>query len=119
MHRLASLLEGGLDEADHVVEDVFVTLWRRCGQLEDEVQNVRLGLLAMAWRRTGPSVEGVGGRRRHAVISALQWLPAGDREALALMVLATATLSEVAIVLQADRREVGARIRSGLRSFSV
>jgi len=105
-------------EVDHLVEDVFVTLWRRSGQLEDEVGNVRLGLLAMAWRRAGTVVEGVGASRCHAASSPLQWLPSGDREALALTVLAAATISEVAIVLQVDRREVGARLCSGLRSFS-
>lgn len=119
VHRLGSLLVADQDEVDHLVEDVFVTLWRRSGQLEDEVGNVRLGLLAMAWRRTGTVVEGVGALRRHAAISPLQWLPAGDREVLALTVLAAATITEVAIVLQADRREVCARLRSGLRSFSV
>lgn len=119
VHRLASLLVAGGEEADQLVEAVFVTLWRRSGQLEDDVENVRLGLLAMAWRRTGPVVEGVRGPGRHAAISPLQWLPAGDREALALTVLAAATITEVAIVLQADRRDVVARLRSGLRSFSV
>lgn len=119
VHRLVSLFVAGGDAVDQLVEDVFVTLWRRSGQLEDDVENVRLGLLAMAWRRTEPVVEGVGESRSHTAISPLQWLPAGDRVALALTVMAAATITEVAIVLQADRREIGARLRSGLRSFAV
>ena len=119
VHRLGCLLVADRDDVDRLVEDVFFTLWRRSGQLEDDVENVRLGLLAMAWRRTGPVVEGVGRPQDDASISPLQWLPAGEREALALTVLAAATITEVAIVLQADRREVCARLRSGLRSFSA
>ena len=117
VHRLVDVLSGDSLEADRVVEDVFVTLWHRSGRLEDEVGNVRLGLLAMARRRTGPATPadhqapGDG-----AAMSRLRRLPSRDREAVALTVLGTAMLGDVSRVLHEDGRAVGSRLRSGLRA---
>lgn len=117
VHRLVDVLSADTAEADRVVEDVFVTLWRRGGLLEDEVTTVRLGLLAMARRRTGPVTPAAGPVATDAdAMSRLRCLPPGDREAVALTVLGAATLAEVSRVLQQDRRAVGSRLRSGLRS---
>lgn len=117
VHRLVDLLSADTAKADRVVEAVFVTLWQRGGQLEDEVANVRLGLLAMARRRTGPAAPP---RRTVAsdadAMSRLGCLPSHDREAVALTVLGRATLADIGRVLQQDRRAVGSRLRSGLRS---
>lgn len=117
VHRLVDLLSADPAEADRVLEDVFVTLWRRRGRLEDEVASVRLGLLAMARRRARPATPA-----SHTVpsdadaMSRLRCLPSKDREAVALTVLGTATLGEVGRVLQQDRHAVGSLLRSGLRS---
>ena len=117
VHRLAILLSDDGAEADRVAEDVFVTLWHRSGRLEDEVANVRLGLLAMARRRTGPATQpGPPAQTDPPAMSRLRCLPSGHREVVALTVLATATLTDVADVLQEDRRAVGTRLRSGLRA---
>ena len=119
VHRLAGLLMAGAgpDEVDQVVEDVFVTLSRGGGRLEDDVDNVRLSLLAMAWRRARPATDaGACPPGDAAALARLRRLPAGQRDALALTVLGAATLTEAATVLQADRREVGALLRSGLRA---
>lgn len=117
VHRLVDLQSADTAEADRVVEDVFVTLWRRGGRLEDEVANVRLGLLAMARRRTGPAAATRGTVTTEAdAMSRLRSLPSRDREALALTVLGKATLADVGRVLQQDRRAVGSRLRSGLGS---
>ena len=118
VHRLVDLLSADTAEADRVVEDVFVTLWHRDGRLEDEVTNVRLGLLAMARRRTGPAIS--AGRTvptEADAMSRLRCLPSRDREALALTVLGKATLADVGrVLLQQDRRSVGSRLRTGLRA---
>jgi DNA-directed RNA polymerase specialized sigma24 family protein len=119
VHRLAGILMAGADpdEVDQVVEDVFVTLSRGGGRLEDCVDNVRLGLLAMAWRRARPATDsGPFPPGDGAVLARLRRLPAGQLDALALTVLGTATLTEAATVLHADRREVGARLRSAMRA---
>jgi len=100
-----------------VVADVFVTLWHRSGRLEDEVTNVRLGLLAMARRRTGPVTDVSRTIPTEGdAITRLGCLPSRDREAVALTVLGRATLTDVGRVLQQDRRAVGSRLRSGLRT---
>ena len=109
VHQLASVLSVGIDDADRIAEDVFVALWRRRGRLEDEVDNVRLGLLAMARRRSRPEPD-------PAAISGPRCLRAEEGEAIALTLLATAMLTDVAIVLQEDRRVVGSRLRAGLRA---
>jgi len=101
VHRLVSLVVADPDDVDPLVEDVFVSLSRRHGRLEDDVENVRLGLLAMAWRRSRPADDAAG---------------RGDGNALALTVLAAATLTEVAAVLQVNRRAVAAELRAGLLS---
>jgi hypothetical protein len=98
VHQLAGLFAKDSEDADRMVADVFVTLARRAGRLEDDITNVRLGLLAMAWRRASP----------------LHTLPANPRAALVLTVLAAGSLTEVARVLQADRHEVAVGLRSGL-----
>ena len=117
VHRLVDLLSANTAEADRVLEDVFVTLWHRRGRLEDEVANVRLGLLAMARRRTAGATPACRPVPTEAdAMSRLRCLPSGDREAVALTVLGTATLADVGRVLQQDRRAVGSRLRSGLRS---
>lgn len=51
-----------------------------------------------------------------AVRARLGRLASEEREALALVVLAEASLTEAAVVLQADRRTVGRRLRSALRA---
>ena len=117
VHHLVDLLSADTGEADRVVEDVFVTLWHRSGRLEDELSNVRLGLLAMARRRTGSMTP--AGRTVPTgadAISRLRCLPFRDREAVALTVLGTATLADVGRLLKQDRRAVGSRLREGLRS---
>jgi DNA-directed RNA polymerase specialized sigma24 family protein len=117
VHRLVDLLSADIAEADRVVEDVFVTLWHRSGRLEEEVANVRLGLLAMARLRTGPATP--AGRTAPAeadVMSCLRCLPSRDREVVALTVLGTATLADVGRVLEQDRRAVGSQLRTGLRA---
>jgi len=96
VHHLAGLVAADDEGADRVVEEVFVALGR-AGCLEDSIANVRLGLLAMAWRRS----------------------PAGAtsddaRQVLAITMLAGASLADVARVLQVDRRVVASRLRSGL-----
>lgn len=117
VHRLATLLSDDGAEADRVAEDVFVTLWHRSGRLEDEVANVRLGLLAMARRRTGPATHpGPPTPTDPPAMSRLRCLPSRNREVVALTVLGTATLTDVAGVLQEDRGAVGSRLRSGLRA---
>lgn len=117
VHRLATLLSDDGAEADRVAEDVFVTLWHRSGRLEDEVANVRLGLLAMARRRTGPAtLSGPPAPTDPPAMSRLRCLSSRDREVVALTVLGTATLTDVASVLQEDPRAVGSRLRSGLRA---
>lgn len=116
VHRLVDLLSADTDEADSVVEDVFVTVWRRRGRLEDDLANVRLGLLAMARRRIGAATPAVRTVSTEAdAMSRLRRLPYRDREAVALTVLGTATLADVGLVLQQDRCAVGSRLRSGLR----
>ena len=117
VHRLGCLLVADGKEVDRLVEDVFVALWRCAGRLEDDIQNVRLGLLAMAWRRTPPEAE--PGGDADGAAAAPRCLPSGDRDVLALSVLAGATLTEVALVLQADRLAVGARLRAGLRAVAL
>ena len=117
VHRLATLLSDDGAEADRVAEDVFVTLWHRGGRLEDQVANVRLGLLALARRRTGPATHPEPPAPSDPpAMSRLRCLPSRDREVLALTVLGTATLTDVAGVLQEDPRAVGSRLRSGLRA---
>ncbi|MDQ3642485.1 MAG: hypothetical protein M3450_13720 [Actinomycetota bacterium] len=117
VHRLATLLSDDGEEADRVAEDVFVTLWHRSGRLEDELANVRLGLLAMARRRTVPAPDpGPPAAIDPPAMSRLGCLPSRDREVVALTVLGTATLTDVAGVLQEDPRAVGSRLRSGLRA---
>ena len=117
VHRLATLLSSDGAEADRVAEDVFVTLWHRSGRLEDEMANVRLALLAMARRRTGPVQHaGPPAPTDPPAMSRLRCLPARDREIVALTVLGTATLTDVAGVLQEDPLAVGSRLRSGLRA---
>lgn len=117
VHGLVDLLSADTAEADRVVEDVFVTLWRRGGRLEDELANVRLGLLAMARRRARHAAPAAATVPTEAdALSRLRCLPSRDREAVALTVLGTATLADVGRVLQQDRRVVGSRLRSGLRS---
>ena len=117
VHRLVDLLSADTAEADRVVEDVFVTLWHRRGRLEDELANVRLGLLAMARRRIGPAAPaGLPAPTEADPMSRLRCLPSREREAVALTVLGTATLADVGRVLQQDRRAVGSRLRSGLRN---
>ena len=116
VHRLVDLLSADTAEADRVVEDVFVTLWHRGGRLEDDLANVRLGLLAMARRRTGAATP--AGRKVSTeadAMSRLRDLPCLDREAVALTVLGRATLTDLGRVLQQDRPAVGSRLRSGLR----
>jgi len=131
VHRLGCLFVSNSEEVDRLVENVFVTLSRRSGQLEDDVENVRLGLLAMAWRRIRPTTDGVvpcspmapAGVAQSpgdaAAIARLRGLAIGDRGALALTVLAAASLTEVAIVLEADRWAVGARLGAGLRTLGA
>jgi len=125
VHRLASLLDSDPVGAERLVEDVFVTLARRSGRLEDDVENVRLGLLAMAWRRSRPADDAVRcsppapaslarSEDDAAAIARLQSLPSKDRDALALTVLGAASLTDVAVVLAADRRAIGSRLRTGL-----
>jgi DNA-directed RNA polymerase specialized sigma24 family protein len=117
VHRLVDLQSGDTAEADRVVEDVFVTLWRRGGRLEDDVVNVRLGLLAMARRRTGPAPAARGTVPAETdAMSRLRCLPSSDREAVALTVLGKATLADLGRVLEQDRRAVGSMLRSGLGS---
>jgi len=117
VHRLVDVLSADTDEADRVVEDVFVTLWRRNGRLEDELANVRLGLLAMARRRIGPATSAGRAIPTEAdAMSRLRCLPSRDREAVALTVLGSARLADLGRVLQQDRRAVGSRLRAGLRS---
>jgi len=96
VHHLAGLVAADDEEADRVVEEVFVALGR-AGCMEDSVANVRLGLLAMAWRRSpaGTAADGA-------------------RHALAVTMLAGASLADVASVLQVDRQVVASRLRSGL-----
>lgn len=130
VHRLGGLLASDPDEAERIVEDVFVTLARRFGRLEDDVDNVRLGLLAMAWRRGRLTDDAVpsspvvpAGLARSpgdaAAIARLQSLPSEDRDALALTVLGAASLADLAVVLEADRRAVGARLRTGLHTLEA
>lgn len=111
-----------------MVEDVFVGLARRGGELDDDVTNVRLGLLAMARRRITPAPEvplapatgqAAGAHRNAAVLARLGRLASEERETLALVALAEATLTEAALVLQADRGAVGSRLRSALRCAHV
>ena len=117
VHRLVDVLSADTAEADRVVEDVFVTLWHRSGRLEDEMTNVRRGLLAMARRRTGPATPAARAVPTEAdAMARLRCLPSPDREAVALTVLGTATLADVGRVLQQDRRAVGSRLRTGLRA---
>lgn len=117
VHRLVDLLSADAAEADRVVEDVFVTLWRRHGRLEDELANVRLGLLAMARRRAEPASPARRSVPTEAgAMSRLRSIPSRDREAVALTVLGSATLTDLGRVLQQDRRAVGSRLRSGLSS---
>ena len=117
VHRLATLLSADGAEADRVAEDVFVTVWHRSGRLEDDMANVRLGLLAMARRRTGPTPPAAPPAPTDPpAMSRLRSLPSRDREVVALTVLGTATLADVAGVLQEDPRAVGSRLRSGLRA---
>jgi len=96
VHHLAGLVAADDEEADRVVEEVFVALGR-AGCMEDDVANVRLGLLAMAWRR---ALSGAA--------------PDDARDALAVTVLAGASLADVARVLQVNRQVVASRLRSGL-----
>jgi len=128
VQRLASLLVSDPDGAERLVEDVFVTLARRSGRLEDDVENVRLGLLAMAWRRSPPTDDAVrcsppapANLARSpgdaATLARLQSLPSKDRDALALTVLGAASLTDVAVVLAANRRAVSSRLRTGLRAL--
>jgi len=120
VHRLGGLLDPDSAEVDRMVEDVFVTLARRSGRLEDDVENVRLGLLAMALRRSRPPAQdGPQGSTGDALASRLQALPSADREAVALTVLAAASLSEVSVVLRSDPQAVGARLRAGLRCAAI
>jgi len=131
VRRLSSMLNTDSGAVDRIVEDVFVSLSRRAGHLEDEVGNVRLGLLAMAGRRSGQAADedsrgspgpSAGDRTSPAdgdLISRLQCLPRCNREELALTLLAEATLTDVATVLHADRSAVGARLRSSLRALAV
>ena len=117
VHRLVELLSADTAEADRVAEDVFVTVWHRSGRLEDDMTNVRLGLLAMARRRTGPATTPAGTvPTKPDAMSRLRCLPSRDREALALTVLGTATLADVGRVLQQDRPAVGSHLRSALRA---
>jgi|GEM_PF-5048918 len=96
VHRLAGLIAADDEAADGVVEEVFVALGR-AGCMEDNIANVRLGLLAMAWRRAPAGAA-----------------PDDDRDALAVTMLAGASLADVACVLQVERQVVASRLRSGL-----
>ncbi len=86
--------------------------------------HVALAMSAMSCQERGshsPAAPGAvaGSPADAAAISPLLCLPGGDREAVALTVLATARLTDVAFVLQADRRAVGSRLRAGLRSAAA
>jgi len=96
VHHLAGSVAADEEGAERVVEEVFVALGRS-GRLEDDVANVRLGLLAMAWRRApaGPASDDA-------------W------DTLAVTMAAGASLADVAGVLQVDRQVVASRLRSGL-----
>jgi hypothetical protein len=102
VHHLAGLVAEDDEGAERIVEDVFVTLARRAGRLEDDVTNVRLGLMAMVWRRASPQPR----------------LPGDTSSALAITILSAASVTEVAGVLQADRHEVAVRLRSGLAAVA-
>lgn len=96
VHHLARLGAADDEDADRVVEEVFVALGR-AGRMEDNIANVRLGLLAMAGRRA----------------------PAGAvaddaRDALAVTMLADASLADVARVLHVNRQVLACRLRSEL-----
>jgi len=96
VHHLAGLVAADDEAADRVVEEVFVAVGR-AGRMDDNLANIRLGLLAMAWRRSP-----VGAAADDA------------RDALAMTMLAGASLVEVARVLQVDRQVVASRLRSEL-----
>jgi DNA-directed RNA polymerase specialized sigma24 family protein len=96
VHHLAGLVATDDEGADRVVQEVFVAVGR-AGCMEDDTADVRLGLLAMAWRR-----------------SPVGSAPDDVRDALALTMLAGASLGEVAGLFQVDRQVVASRLRSGL-----
>jgi DNA-directed RNA polymerase specialized sigma24 family protein len=96
VHHLAGLVAADEEAADRVVEEVFVAVGR-AGGMEDNITDVRLGLLAMAWRRSPAGAA-----------------PDDARDALALAVLAGASLTDVARVLQVDRQVAASHLRSGL-----
>ncbi len=112
VHQLAGLVAADDRDADRVVEEVFVTL-ARSGRLEDDVESVRLGLLAMAWRRA-PAPSAAPASASPASASPLRGLPDDTRDALALTMLASAPLTDVARVMGANRQVVASRLRSGL-----
>lgn len=124
VYALADLLAHDIRTVDAVVVDVFVALSRRLGHMEDGVANVRLGLMAMARRRSprsdGPADDAaVGGGfakvSEATPLSRLRSLPRKHREPVALTVMAKGTLTEVALVLGVDRYLVASRLRAGLR----
>ncbi len=125
VHDLAELLAHDGGTVDALVVDVFIALSRRFGHLEDGLANVRLGLMAMARRRSPRSDDAID-RPAEAgdvdelatatPLSRLRSLPRKHREPVALTVMTRATLSEVALVLGAERELVASRLRSGLQS---
>ena len=95
VHHLGGLVAGD-DDADRVVEEMFVARGR-AGCLEDGTANVRLGLLAMAGRRALAGTT-----------------PDDARDAAAATMMADASLTDVAGVFRISRRVAAHRLHSGL-----
>lgn len=124
--------------AEDVLAATFLAAWRRRAEVEFDADSARPWLLAVAtnevrthWRRAGrqervawrvgppPAVadhaDGVvasldGRRRVHEVLAAIQRLPAGQREAVALCLVGELSTAEAAAALGVTEVTVRSRI---------
>lgn len=126
--------------AEKVVDDVFLDLWRRAEELQEEDGPVRSWLMAQAYqnaaeqllsgplrrpcRRRSPGASiAVGSSSGAGVITSdpatrmLASLPAEERDAVGLASFPGHTYRDVAMLLGEDEAVVNNRIRRGLRGI--
>jgi RNA polymerase sigma-70 factor (ECF subfamily) len=140
----ARRLTASRSAAEDVLAATFLAAWRRRGEVAFDAVTARPWLLAVAanevrthWRRNqrqqrvawrvGPPpdvhdhadgvVASLDGRRRvHAVLAAIQDLPAGQRDAVALCLVGEVSPAEAAVALGVSEATVRSRIhRARLR----
>ncbi len=138
---LANRMLPNRQEAEEVVQEVFLRLWHRPEKFNPDRGSLRSFLLAQTHGRSVDILRSEVSRRQreerdarataeadydieHAVVDlavaddvreAMSILPAGERSAIELAYFGGHTYREVAVLLEAPEGTVKSRIRSGLR----